>query len=80
MVQPARGLRRVRQPGKQDRRAAKMEGAADAAESNREAVAVTQKKTAERIFAVEIRDGDDLFLWIRIRRAKTGHGACGTSS
>jgi hypothetical protein len=35
-------------------------------------VAVTKKKTAERMFAVAIRDGDDLFLWIRLRRSKTG--------
>jgi predicted phage terminase large subunit-like protein len=35
-------------------------------------VAVTKKKPAERMFAVAIRDGDDLFLWIRLRRSKSG--------
>ncbi len=33
---------------------------------------MTKKKTAERMFAVAIRDGVDLFLWIRLRRSKTG--------
>jgi hypothetical protein len=36
-------------------------------------MAVTKKgSTTERMFAVAVRDGDDLFLWIRIRRSKTG--------
>ena len=35
-------------------------------------MAVTKKKPAERMFAVAIRDGDDLFLWIRLRRSKSG--------
>jgi hypothetical protein len=30
------------------------------------------KKYTERMFAVAVRDVDDLFLWIRIRRAATG--------
>jgi hypothetical protein len=33
---------------------------------------VTKKKPAERMFAVAIRDGVDLFLWICLRRSKTG--------
>ena len=33
---------------------------------------MTKKKPAERMFAVAIRDGDDLFLWIRLRRSKSG--------
>jgi hypothetical protein len=28
--------------------------------------------TTGRMFAVAVRDGNDLFLWIRIRRSKTG--------
>jgi hypothetical protein len=31
---------------------------------------------AMRMFAVAIRDGEDLFLWIRIRRAKDGDVYC----
>jgi hypothetical protein len=58
VVRPARGLRQMRQPGKQDRRAAELERTSASAERDREAVAMSRAILWDAIFAIVFFNSD----------------------